>query len=76
LEVSSNSNFETLQVNIRYKENQNSQPDYVHTLIELGLAQPRTVIAILKNYQIDGGAQSLSSKCCESKRSGCDQIGM
>lgn len=58
LEVSSCSNFEDFQArraDIRFKRDQNSKPEYVHTLNGSGLALPRTVIAILENYQTDEG---------------------
>ncbi len=58
LEVSSCSNFEDFQArraNIRFKPDPSSKPEYVHTLNGSGLALPRTVIAILENYQTDEG---------------------
>lgn len=58
LEVSSCSNFEDFQArraNIRFKRDASSKPEYVHTLNGSGLALPRTVIAILENYQTDEG---------------------
>lgn len=58
LEVSSCSNFEDFQArraNIRFKREPNAKPEYVHTLNGSGLALPRTVIAILENYQTDEG---------------------
>ncbi len=58
LEVSSCSNFEDFQarrMNIRFKREANSKPEFVHTLNGSGLALPRTVIAILENYQTDEG---------------------
>lgn len=58
LEVSSCSNFEDFQArraNIRFKRDANAKPEYVHTLNGSGLALPRTVIAILENYQTDEG---------------------
>ena len=58
LEVSSCSNFEDFQArraNIRYKPDPSSKPEFVHTLNGSGLALPRTVIAILENYQTDEG---------------------
>ncbi len=58
LEVSSCSNFEDFQArraDIRYKPDQNAKPEYVHTLNGSGLALPRTMIAILENYQTDEG---------------------
>jgi len=58
LEVSSCSNFEDFQArraNIRFKRTPSAKPEYVHTLNGSGLALPRTVIAILENYQTDEG---------------------
>jgi len=58
LEVSSCSNFEDFQarrMNIRFKRNASAKPEFVHTLNGSGLALPRTVIAILENYQTDEG---------------------
>jgi seryl-tRNA synthetase len=58
LEVSSCSNFEDFQArraNIRFKRDASAKPEYVHTLNGSGLALPRTVIAILENYQTDEG---------------------
>ncbi|MEE4312718.1 MAG: serine--tRNA ligase [candidate division KSB1 bacterium] len=58
LEVSSCSNFQDFQArraNIRYKPDQNAKPEYVHTLNGSGLALPRTMIAIMENYQTDEG---------------------
>ena len=58
LEVSSCSNYEEFQArraNIRFKSDPNSKPQFVHTLNGSGLALPRTVIAIMENYQTDEG---------------------
>ncbi len=58
LEVSSCSNYEDFQArraNIRFKRDASAKPEYVHTLNGSGLALPRTVIAILENYQTDEG---------------------
>ncbi len=58
LEVSSCSNFEDFQArraNIRFKRDASTKPEFVHTLNGSGLALPRTVIAILENYQTDEG---------------------
>nr|HPQ39635.1 serine--tRNA ligase [bacterium] len=59
LEVSSCSNFESFQArraNIRYRPEPKAKPEFVHTLNGSGLALPRTLIAILENYQdADGG---------------------
>lgn len=53
LEVSSCSNFEAFQArraNIRYRS-ASGKTDYVHTLNGSGIALPRTIIAIMENYQ-------------------------
>ena len=58
LEVSSCSNFEAFQArraNIRYRPEGGGKIDYVHTLNASGLALPRTIIAIMENYQTDEG---------------------
>jgi len=58
LEVSSCSNFESFQARrsgIRFREAPGGKADYVHTLNGSGLALPRTVIAILENYQTASG---------------------
>ena len=58
LEVSSCSNFEAFQArraNIRFRRKSGDKLEYVHTLNASGLALPRTIIAILENYQnVDG----------------------
>lgn len=58
LEASSCSNFEDFQArraNIRYKGKDMKKPAFVHTLNGSGVATPRTVIAIIENYQqVDG----------------------
>jgi seryl-tRNA synthetase len=59
LEVSSCSNCEAFQArraNIRYRPHPDSKPEFVHTLNGSGLALPRTVIAILENYQLGDGS--------------------
>ncbi|MCX7831806.1 MAG: serine--tRNA ligase [Actinobacteria bacterium] len=60
-EISSCSNFEDFQarrMNIRFKRDRNSKPEFVHTLNGSGLAVGRTVAAILENYQTkDGNVQ-------------------
>jgi seryl-tRNA synthetase len=58
LEVSSVSNFVDFQArraNIRYR-NEEGKPAYLHTLNGSGLATPRTIIAILENYQKADGS--------------------
>jgi seryl-tRNA synthetase len=59
LEVSSCSNCEAFQARraqIRYRPAPGTKPEYVHTLNGSGLALPRTIIAILENYQQADGS--------------------
>ena len=59
VEISSCSNFEDYQArraNIRYKEDKNAKPAYVHTLNGSGLAVGRTVAAVMENYQQADGS--------------------
>jgi len=59
LEVSSCSNFEDFQArraNIRFRRARGKKTEFVHTLNASGLALPRTVIAILENYQQADGS--------------------
>ncbi|MFA9491500.1 MAG: serine--tRNA ligase [Anaerolineales bacterium] len=59
LEVSSCSNCETFQArrsNIRFRADAKAKPEFVHTLNGSGLALPRTVIAVLENYQQEDGS--------------------
>ena len=58
LEVSSCSNFEDFQArrgDIRFRPGPAEKPAFVHTLNGSGLALPRTVIAILENFQQEDG---------------------
>jgi seryl-tRNA synthetase len=58
LEVSSCSNFLDFQArrtNIRFRREPGAKPEFVHTLNGSGLALPRTVVAILENYQQEDG---------------------
>ncbi len=58
LEVSSCSNFADFQArraNIRYRD-KGGKPQFVHTLNGSGLALPRTVAAVLDNYQQEDGS--------------------
>lgn len=57
-EISSCSNFEDFQArraSIRFREEEKSKPEFVHTLNGSGLAVGRTVVAILENYQQPDG---------------------
>ncbi|MGA9531635.1 MAG: serine--tRNA ligase [Anaerolineales bacterium] len=59
LEVSSCSNCEAFQArraNVRYRPEPDAGTRFVHTLNGSGLALPRTVIAILENYQQADGS--------------------
>lgn len=54
LEVSSCSNCEDFQArraNIRFRREAGAKPEFVHTLNGSGVALPRTVVAIIENYQ-------------------------
>jgi seryl-tRNA synthetase len=58
LEVSSCSNYNDFQArraNIRYRDRA-GKPQFVHTLNGSGLALPRTVVAIIENYQQQDGS--------------------
>lgn len=58
LEVSSCSNFTDFQArraNIRFRREPKAKPEFVHTLNGSGLALPRTVVAILENFQTREG---------------------
>jgi seryl-tRNA synthetase len=59
LEVSSCSNctdFQARRAGIRYRPAPGSKPELVHTLNGSGLALPRTLIAVLENYQQEDGS--------------------
>jgi seryl-tRNA synthetase len=62
LEVSSCSNYGSFQarrMNLRYRPQKGAKPVYLHTLNGSGLALPRTVIAILENYQQADGSVNI-----------------
>ena len=59
LEVSSCSSFRDFQsrrANIRYRPAPGARPEYPHTLNGSGLALPRTLIAVMENYQQADGS--------------------
>ncbi len=59
LEVSSVSNcgdFQARRSNIRFRREKGARPEFVHTLNGSGLALPRTMIAIMENYQQADGS--------------------
>ncbi|PWU70095.1 serine--tRNA ligase [Gracilibacillus dipsosauri] len=58
-EISSCSNFEAFQARragIRFRRDEKSKPEFVHTLNGSGLALGRTVAAIIENYQQEDGS--------------------
>ncbi len=58
LEASSCSNFEDFQArraNIRFKRDEKSKPEFVHTLNGSGLATSRLMVSLLENYQTKDG---------------------
>ncbi|HNP69965.1 MAG TPA: serine--tRNA ligase [Kouleothrix sp.] len=59
LEVSSCSNVEAFQArraNARFRPEPGARPEFVHTLNGSGLGMPRTIIAIMENYQQANGS--------------------
>jgi len=59
LEVSSVSNCEAFQArrgDIRFRREPGAKPEFVHTLNGSGLALPRTLIAVMENYQQADGS--------------------
>lgn len=59
LEVSSCSNVEAFQArraNLRYRPEPGGKPEFLHTLNGSGLGLPRTIIAIMENYQQADGS--------------------
>jgi seryl-tRNA synthetase len=59
LEVSSCSNctdFQARRASIRYRKEKGRRPEHPHTLNGSGLALPRTLIAVLENYQQPDGS--------------------
>jgi seryl-tRNA synthetase len=58
LEVSSVSNctdFQARRANIRFRREPGAKPEHPHTLNGSGLALPRTMIAVMENYQQPDG---------------------
>ena len=59
LEVSTCSNctdFQARRANIRFRREKGARPEHPHTLNGSGLALPRTLIAVLENYQQPDGS--------------------
>jgi seryl-tRNA synthetase len=62
LEVSSCSNctdYQARRAGIRFRRERGAKPEFVHTLNGSGLALPRTIIALLENYQLEDGSVEL-----------------
>lgn len=62
LEVSSCSNctdYQARRANIRFRRERGGRLEFVHTLNGSGLALPRTIIAVLENYQREDGSVEL-----------------
>jgi len=59
LEVSSCSNvrdFQARRANVRFRREPGARPEFVHTLNGSGLGLPRTLIAVIENYQQKDGS--------------------
>jgi len=59
LEVSSVSNcgdFQARRANVRFRRAKGSKPEFAHTLNGSGLGLPRTLIAVMENYQQKDGS--------------------
>ena len=59
LEVSSVSNcgdFQARRANVRYRREAGARPEFLHTLNGSGLGLPRTLIAVMENYQQADGS--------------------
>ena len=62
LEVSSCSNcwdFQARRAQIRFRAGKGDKPEFVHTLKGSGLGLPRTLIAVLENYQNEDGSVTI-----------------
>jgi seryl-tRNA synthetase len=53
---SSFTDFQSRRASIRFREDEKTRPEFVHTLNGSGLAVGRTVVAILENYQQEDGS--------------------
>jgi seryl-tRNA synthetase len=59
LEVSSVSNcgdFQARRANVRFRREPAAKPEFAHTLNGSGLGLPRTMIAVMENYQQADGS--------------------
>jgi seryl-tRNA synthetase len=48
--------FQARRANIRYRKETGGKPEHPHTLNGSGLALPRTMIAVIENYQQPDGS--------------------
>ena len=53
---SSFGDFQARRASIRFREEEKSKPEFIHTLNGSGLAVGRTLVAILENYQREDGS--------------------
>lgn len=70
---SSFGDFQARRANIRFKRDEKSKPEFVHTLNGSGLAVGRTVAAILENYQNEDGSVTIP-KVLKSYFGGLEKI--
>ncbi|MBI5080554.1 MAG: serine--tRNA ligase, partial [Chloroflexi bacterium] len=59
LEVSSVSNcgdFQARRANLKFRREAGAKPEFLHTLNGSGLGLPRTMIAVMENYQQEDGS--------------------
>ena len=66
LEVSSCSNcwdFQARRAQIRFRSEKTGKNEFVHTLNGSGLGLPRTLIAVLENYQQADGSVAIRRRC-------------
>ena len=49
-------NFQARRAGIRFREDEKTKPEFVHTLNGSGLAVGRTLVAVLENYQQEDGS--------------------
>jgi len=54
--VSNDGDFQSRRASIRYREKSSGKPRFLHTLNGSGLGLPRTLIAVLENYQQPDGS--------------------
>ncbi len=70
---SSFGDFQARRASIRFREDEKSKPEFVHTLNGSGLAVGRTLVAILENYQQADGSV-LIPECLRPYMGGMERI--